>query len=238
MVRTTLKIVLIILLLASILVIGIMLCSSNTKNINIKTDGNMIELPAPETSGGISVETAINQRRSVREYTGNPPGIKEISQLLWAAQGITGANGNKRAAPSAGMTYPLEVYLIAGDKIENLQGIYKYEPEQHSLKKQSSEDRRKALSNAGLRQKSIKEAPAVIVITAVVGRTVSRYPTQGERYVFMEAGHAAQNMYLQCESLGLGMVVIGAFGGNDVKNVLQLPEKEKPLYIIPFGNTE
>ncbi|MDA3820549.1 MAG: SagB/ThcOx family dehydrogenase [Candidatus Delongbacteria bacterium] len=171
MIRTTQKIVLIILLIASFIVIGIMLCFSNTKNNNMKNEGNMIELPAPKTSGGISVETAIKQRRSVREYTGNPPGIKE-------------------------------------------------------------------LSNAGLRQNSIKEAPAVIVITAVVGRTVSRYPTQGERYIFMEAGHAAQNMYLQCESLGLGMVVIGAFGENDVKNVLKLPEKEKPLYIIPFGNTE
>lgn len=193
-----------------------------------------IKLPNPVFSSHTSIEEALKKRRSIREYKNQPLTLQEVSQLLWAAQGITRDNGF-RTAPSAGALYPLEVYLVAG-MIEKLSpGIYHYKPVTHSIEKIKSGDRRILLAKASLGQESVKSAESDIVITAVFSRTIKKYGDKGTCFVFMEAGHAAQNIYLQSVSLNLGTVSIGAFDTKEVKNVLDLKEEE-PIYIMPIGN--
>jgi SagB-type dehydrogenase family enzyme len=190
-----------------------------------------IKLPEPKYKGSVSVEEAISRRRSVREFSSKGITLEELSQILWAAQGITGEEwGYKlRSVPSAGALYPIEIYVATGE------GIYRYLPEKNSLEQVRKEDTRKALYEASLHQEFIKDAPVVIVIAAVFERTKSKYGERGTRYVYIEAGHVSQNIYLQCESLGLGAVAVGAFYDEAVQKVLKLPRDHEPVYIMPIG---
>jgi len=198
------------------------------------TTEKVIKLPEPSLNGSVSVEEAIKERRSRREYADAPLGMEEISQLLWSAQGITGDTPHYRTAPSAGATNPLELYLIAGE-VEGLkQGTYHYNPIDNTLTLRIEGDLRDALAAAALNQECISDAPALVVFTAIYERTTSRYGERGVRYVHMEAGHAAQNICLQCESMNLGTVTVGAFNDTKVKELLNLT-KEEPLYIMPVG---
>jgi len=184
-------------------------------------------------TGNLSVEDAIAQRRSERNFLDQSLTNEQLFQILWAAQGITG--DGKRSAPSAGATYPLEIYALVG-KVEGLDaGVYRYIPEGHSLTKHVSGDKRKELAAASLNQDFIADAPLVIVIAALYERTTKRYGERGIRYVHIEVGHAGQNIYLQSESLGLGTVAVGAFYDEEVARVLNLPEDHEPLYVMPIG---
>ncbi|MCH8473993.1 MAG: SagB/ThcOx family dehydrogenase [Opitutales bacterium] len=194
------------------------------------SEGERVALPELAEYSSMSVEEAIAERRSVREFADSSLSDEAISRLLWAAQGITCPAQDFRAAPSAGATYPLEVYLV------DQRGVFRYVPQDHELEKIGSGDRRSRLSGAALRQEVIAEAPVTIVIAAEPERTVGRYgETRAERYVHMEAGHAAQNIHLQAVALELGSVPIGAFEDEQVQSVLSLPENHQPLYLIPLG---
>lgn len=193
-----------------------------------------LKLPEPRLKSEVSLEETLLHRRSVREYANVPLTIEDISQLLWAAQGITTEWGG-RTAPSAGALYPLEVYLVVGN-VENLApGVYKYKPERHELVKVRDGDVRRELTKAALGQTWIKEGAIDIVIAAVYERTTKKYGDRGVRYVHMEAGHAAQNIYLQAVALNLSMVTVGAFYDDHVKDIMGMPEDEVPLYVIPVG---
>jgi len=195
-----------------------------------------IKLPEPKYDSKTSVEKALLERRSVRDFTNEPLTLPEISQILWAAQGIT-SSGGLRTAPSAGALYPLELYVAVGN-VNNLQsGIYKYIPQSHELLRIVKGDRRTELCKAALGQSAIKDAPAIIVLSAVYERTTGKYGERGIRYVHIEIGHAAQNVYLQAVSLNLGTVVIGAFDDDRVKKVMNMEDKERPLYLMPVGKT-
>jgi SagB-type dehydrogenase family enzyme len=205
-----------------------------------------IDLPEPSYDSNISIEEALHDRRSVREFKDEPLTLAEVSQLLWAAQGLTGPGGF-RTAPSAGALYPLEVYVVAANVEGLTPGVYKYRPSGHKLIMVNEGDRRAELHDAALGQPSVKGGAIVIVISGVYERTTGKYNTPehddqtnasypiGVRYVHMEAGHSAQNVYLQAESLGLGTVVIGAFSAGDVKKIAGMPDEERPLYIMPVG---
>lgn len=195
----------------------------------------MINLPEPKQYGDTSVEETLAKRLSVRDYGKGKLEFETISQMLWAAQGITSPHGF-RTAPSAGGTYPLEIYLVAAE-IEGLEpGIYRYSPHHHSLTLVREGDYRQQLTGAALDQEWVNEAQANLVITAVYERTTQRYGDRGIRYVHMEAGHVGQNLYLQSETLNIGMVVIGAFHDNQIAKILELPDNEAPLYVIPVGH--
>jgi len=196
--------------------------------------GAPVTLPPPDLEGGIAVEAALQGRRSVRQYATRPLPLSALSQLLWAAQGVTGPQGY-RTAPSAGALYPLEILVAAGDVEGLAAGVYRYRPGSHSLVPVSAGDPRGALSSAALNQTAVRDAPAVIIIAAVPERTTARYGERGMRYVYMEAGHASQNVYLQAESLGLGTVAIGAFLDSDTAAIAGLGEGEAPLYLMPVG---
>jgi SagB-type dehydrogenase family enzyme len=194
----------------------------------------MVQLPAPVKDSDISIEKALIERRSIRDYKGEPLGLSELSQLLWAAQGIT-ASGFYRAAPSAGALYPIEVYVVAGRAEGLAEGIYRYNPMKHLLTLERDGDYRRELCKAALMQDCIRYAPCSIVIAAVYERTTGKYGERGVRYVHMEVGHVAENISLQAVSLNIGTVIIGAFSDDEVKRAIGLPRGERPLCIMPLG---
>ncbi len=194
----------------------------------------MVQLPAPVKDSDISIEKALLERRSIRDYKGEPLRLSELSQLLWAAQGIT-ASGFYRAAPSAGALYPIEVYVVAGRAEDLAEGIYRYSPKKHLLTLERNGDYRRELSKAALMQDCIRYAPCSIVIAAEYERTTGKYGERGVRYVHMEVGHVAENISLQAVSLNIGTVIIGAFSDDEVKRAIGLPRVERPLYIMPLG---
>lgn len=194
-------------------------------------DSARIELPSPHTTGSVSVEEAIAQRRSMRRYTSTPLSLEEVGQLLWAAQGITDTRRSLRAAPSAGATYPLDTYVVLTN------GVFRYMPQRHTLQQISSEDIRAQLAEAALGQAFVAQAPMSIVFVSVPTRTTGRYGTRGIKYIDMEIGHAAQNVHLQAVALGLGSVPVGAFRDEAVSSLLDLSSEQTPLYIIPIGHT-
>ena len=191
-------------------------------------------LPEPVTSGEKSLEALLLQRRSVREHREAALDLSAIGQLLWAAQGITNPQGF-RTAPSAGALYPLELYVVVG-KVDGLSpGLYHYHPDTHRLQQTEDGDLRHILARAALAQPWVKTAAAVVVVTAVYGRTTRKYGERGIRYVHMEVGHAAQNLFLQAEALGLAAVVVGAFEDDAVATALKLPTDVQPLMLIPVA---
>ncbi len=202
-----------------------------------QTVGNSIALPPPVYENRMSVEQALLERRSVREFSAESLTLTEISQLLWSAQGITHPNGF-RTAPSAGGLYPLKIFLLAGEVAGLGAGIYRYEPDGHELRLVLEGDHRKELSQAALDQPALLNAPAVIVIAAVYERTTVKYGERGVQYVHIEAGCASENIYLQAVSLGLGTVFIGAFHDDEVREVLQLGADEQPLGLMPIGKKQ
>jgi len=190
-----------------------------------------IILPQPKTKGEVSLEEAILKRRSQRSFSQKDLNLGQISQLLWAAQGITAkqTNHNLRAAPSAGALYPMEIYVI------NKDGLFHYFPQDHKLEVLGHEDLRNDLSASALGQDSVAKAALDIVICAVYSRVTGKYGQRGIRYTHIEAGHVAQNIHLQAVVLGLASVPVGAFNDEGVKKVLNLPKDHEPLYIIPVG---
>lgn len=194
----------------------------------------IIRLPKPATEGKMSLEKTLAERRSVRNYADKALSLRQISQMLWAAQGETDSRGF-RTAPSAGALYPLEVFVAAGN-VENLSpGIYRYNPETHELAQTSEGDRRKELRRAALNQSAVSRAPAVFVFGAVFERVTGKYGKQGIQYAFMEAGHAAQNLCLQAVSLDLASVPMGAFDDKTIQSILNAEKDIRPVYLVPVG---
>lgn len=200
------------------------------------TSGNII-LPPPQTKGSVSVEEAIARRRSVRSYRNQPLSLSQLSQIFWASQGITEPGYGLRAVPSAGATYPLELFVSIGkngvDGVEA--GLYNYEVSTHSLHQLKSEDLRPALASAALGQRPVSQAPVTLIIGAVYDRTAGRYGQRASRYIAMEAGHVGQNVHLEAVALGLATVMVGAFDDKRVANVLGLEKSIEPLYMMPLG---
>ena len=193
-----------------------------------------IALPRPDLEGNVTVERAIGQRRSIRDYRRQSLDIQDLAQLLWAAQGTTGRQG-LRAAPSAGALYPLEVYVVAGNVNGLEPGVYSYRPRRHDLLRVAAGDQRKALANAAIDQDWVRRAPAVLAIVTVTERSAVKYGQRADRYARIEAGHVSQNVYLQATARGLGTVFVGAFVDREVSAVLQLPPNHEPLGLMPIG---
>lgn len=188
-----------------------------------------IKLPMPKTVGKMTLEESLYHRRSERTYVKSYLSNDQISQLLWAAQGITEPTWGFRTAPSAGSIYPLELYLVKPE------GVYHYVPRSHSLELHLKGDKRPSLTRAALGQTFIGDASINIVICAIFDRTREKYGLRTERYVHLEAGHAAQNILLQATAMGLGSVPVGSFWDDVVMATLELPYGYEPLYIVAVG---
>ncbi|RPH77275.1 MAG: SagB/ThcOx family dehydrogenase [Nitrospiraceae bacterium] len=206
------------------------------RSVKVGLNDEQVTLPKLRYESTTSVEQALLKRRSVREFRNLPLALDDLGQLLWAAQGITDQVGF-RTAPSAGALYPLEVYACAGNAQGLPTGLYRYIPRGHALRRIADGDKRPALGRAAYDQPLIAEAPAVLALCAVYERVTGKYGERGLRYVHMEAGHAAQNVYLHAVTLNLGTVVLGAFDDRRVAETLTLGEQDQPLYLMPIGRT-
>lgn len=196
-----------------------------------------MRLPDPILDGDVSLERTIHQRRTIRSFEGKSLTLRQFSQLLWAAQGITEAGGFKRAAPSAGALYPMDIYAaVGGDCIEKLDpGVYHYEPANHSLSLVKQGDARRDIAIASLSQMWMAHAPLTFVITAEYSRIMGKYGHRGIRYAMIEAGHIGQDIFLQSQALGLAAGIVGAFEDQKVIQVMGIKETHEPLLIMPVG---
>lgn len=203
-----------------------LLCMLSGKNF---LEGKMIKLPEPALKGKISLEEAIQRRRSVRNFKNQKLNIQEISQILWAAQGITDEKRGFRAAPSAGALYPMELFIATEE------GIFHYDPLEHSIKKIKDGDSRRLLASAAWGQNFFSDAGMTVIICAVYSRVTAKYGKRGIMYTDMEAGHIAQNIHLQAVALNLGSVSVGAFDEDSVRNIIGVKGEMRPIYLIPVG---
>ncbi|HOS98321.1 MAG TPA: SagB/ThcOx family dehydrogenase [Deltaproteobacteria bacterium] len=196
-----------------------------------------MKLPKPRLDGSLSVEKAISVRRTVRSFSPKTLTLEQLSQILWSAQGITDPRGFKRASPSAGALYPLELFAVVGhDGVVDLgAGIYHHEPREHAMSLVAEGDHREELARASLSQFWMAKAPLSIVICAEYHRITGKYGTRGERYAVIESGHMAQNIFLQSLALGLEAAVVGAFTNAEVRRVIRARTGIDPLLVMPVG---
>jgi SagB-type dehydrogenase family enzyme len=243
---------LIIWLLLLIFVVTFSAYGINASSNNNSSPGNEVNndrespltyiLSLPKTDGDASVEKVLAHRRSRRSFQHRAILEDQLSQILWAAYGITSprpvaANSRDglRTAPSAGALYPLEIYVIIGN-VEGIEpGVYRYISEEHKIVRIIDGDVRNELSEAALGQRMLREASVTVFYSGVFSRTTGRYGERGIKYVYVELGHSAQNVYLQTEALGLGTCAIGAFTDSRISSLLNLPANEEPLYLMPIG---
>jgi SagB-type dehydrogenase family enzyme len=211
--------------------LGLLLLGSSTRG---QEAGSAVSLPAPSLTGEVSVEAALQSRRSVRQFSKAPIGLEEIGQLLWSAQGITSERGF-RTTPSAGALFPLELYVVAENVVNLPEGVYRYRPERHELEQVETGAHAAALTSAALSQSWVGDAPAVVVLAGVYGRTARKYGSRAERYVHIEVGCASQGIYLQAQALGLATTLVGAFYDERVLDVLGAEPDHSPLGLMPVG---
>ena len=196
-----------------------------------------VTLPPPDRQGIVPLEKTIQQRRTVRSFLPAPLSIVQMAQLLWAAQGITELGGFKRAAPSAGALYPMDVYGVVGkngvDSLES--GVYHYKSGRHQLSRHTPGDLRRAVSRDALSQMWMADAPLILVVTAEYRRVAVKYGDRGNRYAMIEAGHIGQNIFLQAEALGLKAAIVGAFDDRKLCETLAISRTHAPLIMMPVG---
>jgi len=213
------------------------------KAMAVKADGmtrsmeRHMNLPEPILKGEVSVEEAIKHRRTIRSYLSKALTLEQLSQIFWAAQGITEDGGYKRSAPSAGALYPLDIYAVVGDNgVRGLKaGIYHYDPHNHAAMLITEGDFRADVAMASLSQMWMARAPLNLVITSEYRRITSKYGSRGERYAMIEAGHIGQNIFLQAEALGLRAGIVGAFHDKDVIRIMKIDRSHEPLLMLPVG---
>ena len=196
----------------------------------------VVKLPPPSYKGAMSVEEALKARRTVRQFAARSLDLRQVSQLLWGADGLSDPRGHRTAA-SAGATYPLEIYLVVGERgVADLPaGLYRYRVKEHALELAGKGDLRQAVARASLHQVWMTAAPVIVLIAAEYRRCTARYGERGLMYTHMEAGHVGTNVFLQAEALGLGAGIVGAFEDKGLGETLKLPKEQVPLLVMPVG---
>ncbi len=193
-----------------------------------------VKLPAPRKDSGVSLESVLAKRRSVRSFSDAPITLAQTGQLLWAAQGVTDAEG-RRTAPSAMRTYPLTVY-IAALRVEGLEaGIYKYRPADHSLDVVTRDKARETVL-AAVKGPAAQGAALLVVMTTNYGGKMAKVPADlAHKWVDMESGFATQNLLLQAMALDLGAVVLGGVDHKALKQALRAGTEEELCCAVPVG---
>jgi SagB-type dehydrogenase family enzyme len=207
----------------------VFLCPVAASGRAAEASGTLISLPEPRFRGSVSVEEALKNRRSIRQFSGRTLELENLSQLLWAAQGISDPLSGYRTAPSAGALYPLETFVFTPD------GVYHYLPAKQALSVVRRGDFREDLARAALGQMWMQHASAVVVFTAKAKRTLGRYPKRGRDYILMETGHAAQNVLLQAVALGFVAVPVAAFYEQAIQEMLGVPADQRVLHLVAVG---
>jgi len=189
----------------------------------------VIQLNEPTLQGVMSLEETLANRRSVRRFDGKALKQSQISQLAWAGQGITEPEAGLRTAPSAGATYPIELYFVTED------GLFVYQPQQHSMEQITEQDIRNDLAATISTPEVVANAGCNIVIAGSSRKVATQFRDKAKTFMLLEAGHIAQNIHLQAVSLGLGSVAIGNFDSRNLDRVCRLQRNLEPIYIICVG---
>lgn len=195
-----------------------------------------IDLPAPKKTGFVSVEQVLNERRSRRAFAASAVSLKNFSQILWAAQGVTDEKSGFRTSPSAHSVYPMEIYAAVSGAEGLAPGIYHYLPDGHKL----------GLLKEGAMKELLKEVspqphPQAAPVTLFIAGNYLKFreyfdDKTAEKSALQESGHIAENVYLQVEALGLATVVMGGFDPEKARLFVGAPEYESVVYLMPFGN--
>ena len=197
-----------------------------------------IHLKHPLVEGGMTLWDALQVRRSRREFEDTPLSLEVLSQLIWATQGVTGVAEDTlfRTAPSAGGLFPIETYLVVNKVISLETGLYHLFLPEWELEFLFAGNLGVPLARAALNQGMLSQAAVDFVWTAVVPRSVWKYEQRAYRYIYLDAGHICQNLYLACESLELGCCAVGAFFDGEVNKILGVDGKnEMAVYLAAVG---
>jgi len=215
---------------------SVMIMVSTVLGTSVVSGADLVKLPLPSHQGRMSVEETLQKRRTVRQFAVRSLDLAQVSQLLWAADGVSDPRG-LRTAPSAGATYPLEIYLVVGERgVTGLSpGLYRYHPGAHALELTQPGELRAPVARASLHQSWMAGAPIMVVLAAEFRRCTARYGERGVMYTHLEAGAASQNLFLQAEAQGLAAGIVGAFEDRGLSRALHLPRDHAPLLIMPVG---
>ena len=221
--------------LSAFLLILVFMLSNTASGETTKETKTM--LPKPSYEGKVSIEETIRARRTIRSFKSDSLTISQLSQLLWAAQGVTDEESGFRSAPSGGALYPLDVYVVVGrNGVAGLEeSVLRYLPKRHAIEETAAGDQRSKVAGASFGQDWIAQAPAILVITAEYQRITKKYGKRGVRYALIEVGHVGQNIFLQAEALGLGAGIVGAFDDDRVAETIGASPKHEPLLVMPVG---
>ncbi|MBN2313293.1 MAG: DJ-1/PfpI family protein [Sedimentisphaerales bacterium] len=194
------------------------------------TARKLIQLTEPDTEGAITLQQALAKRRSVTQFTNEALKPSDISQLAWAGQGITETQKGLRTAPSLGEIYPIDLIFVTQE------GTFTYDPTEHRLEQLSDQDIRISLASATSMPESVAGAPCSIILAGSTRKMSERFPDKARTYIYLEAGHIAQNIELQATALDLGSVAVAVFNTANVRKTCKLPRNEDPLYIVCVGH--
>jgi SagB-type dehydrogenase family enzyme len=208
-------------------------------NLTAGFGAEAIKLPAPSTKGAVSVEEALQNRRSTRRFANRSLELAQISQLLWAADGLNRPDG-KRTAPSGRAVYPIDLYLVVGERgVANLApGVYRFAAADQTLEPMAPGEFRPAVAKACNSQAWIGEAPVIVVITGDIKRSAAKNGEQAALFTHLEAGFIGQNIFLQAGALNLGAGVAGGFKDKPLAQALKLPENDVPFLVMPVGHKQ
>ena len=195
-----------------------------------------VQLELPKEEGGAPLWEVLGLRRSVRNFKNEPLTKAELSQLLWAAQGITHPEYGFRTAPSAGALYPVETYLVV-NSIEQIEpGVYHYAVDRYELEQLRAGDFRLQVAQSALDQEMVYHANVVFIWTAVFARSKWKYKQRAYRYIYLDAGHIAQNVALAAVAQNLGSCQVGALYDEEVNALLGVDgTEESVVYMTVVG---
>jgi len=210
--------------------------------LSVPADAELIDLPSPSQIKVPSVDLrqAIEKRETLRAYAETNLSLEELSYLLWATQGVkmvTDRPVTKRTVPSAGSRHAFETWLLV-NRVDGLQpGLYRYVALTHRLIRMPAiQAIRQTLTDACSHQKHVFESAVTFFWVTVAERMTWRYPARGYRYLFLDAGHVCQNLYLTAEQIGCGVCAIAAYDDDLVNQALQLDGKKLfTIYIASLG---
>jgi SagB-type dehydrogenase family enzyme len=208
-------------------------------NLTAGFGAEAIKLPAPATKGTVSVEEALQNRRSVRLFANRSLELAQISQLLWAADGINNPQG-KRTAPAARAAYAIDLYVVVGERgVTGLApGIYHYKVADNALEPVAKGEFRPAVVKACNSQVWMGEAPVIFVISGDYKRSEVKNGEKAILFTHVEAGLIAQNLFLQVGALGLGAGIAGGMNDKALGQALKLPQADVPFLVMPVGHKQ
>ena len=199
----------------------------------------MIKLSLKFPSQSLPIIEALKLRRSIRSFSPNPLSLDDLSFLLWASTGVQRKEQGYefRTVPSAGALYPIETYLVVNNVEDLEKALYHYNIEAHALEELKVGDFAEKIAHAALEQNMCIKAPVVLIWTAVFERSKWKYAQRAYRYVYLDAGHIAQNLALSATSIGLGSCQIGAFFDDEINQIIEVDGvNESVLYLSVVGH--